>query len=207
MLCNNATICDVDDDNAPDEEQGDPTEAALLRAGFMMGMQREVLLEEKPELREESFDADQMMMATFHRGESEVEMAVKGAPGRVLEVCDRVAAVDKDTLEDAPLDDDQRRRWTERAGQGLRMLAVADKMAVDETEQPYEKLRFLGLVGLLDPPCADVRATIEECRMAGIRVIMVTGDQPATAAAIAVETGMVTDKDRRGFQAGNKVER
>ncbi|MCJ8499002.1 cation-translocating P-type ATPase [Desulfatitalea alkaliphila] len=197
VLCNNAAIRDADEDNEPEEEQGDPTEAALLRAGFKLGMQRETLLKEKPERREEPFDADRMMMATFHQGGSGMEVAVKGAPGRVLNVCDTVATVNADALDAAPLKEAQRREWAQRAeqlaGEGLRMLAVADKMAADEKEQPYEHLRFLGLVGLLDPAREDVRATIEECRTAGIRVIMVTGDQPATAAAIAVETGLVTE--------------
>lgn len=74
-------VRDVDDDNEPDVEQGNPTESTILRIGFMMGMQREVLLEEKQELREESFDTVQIMMATFYRGDSEVDVAVKGSPG------------------------------------------------------------------------------------------------------------------------------
>ena len=77
----------------------------------------------------------------------------------------------------------------------MRLLAVADKF-VDGTEaEPYEKLRFLGLVGLLDPPREKVRQAIDECQAAGIRVIMVTGDQPATAAAIARQTGVTDEKE------------
>lgn len=66
VLCNNAALVDTDNDREPDEEQGDPTETALLWAGFILGMNREDLLEQKPEVREVPFDADAMMMATFH---------------------------------------------------------------------------------------------------------------------------------------------
>jgi len=195
VLCNNASLRDIDNDREPDEEQGDPTETALLRAGFMFDIERAQLVDQKPEEREVAFDADVMMMATYHRAKDGLEIAVKGAPARVLDNCDRI--VGENLVGDRPLDNDTRRHWIDRsetlAGEGLRLLAVADKMADDTAEEPYESLRFLGLVGLFDPPRKKVRQAIEECQEAGIRVIMVTGDQPATAAAIARQTG-VTDK-------------
>ncbi|RJQ71925.1 MAG: HAD family hydrolase [Desulfobacteraceae bacterium] len=192
VLCNNASVRARRDDGPSEGEQGDPTETALLRAGLMFDLQREALLEKKPERREVPFDAGRMMMATFHQSADGLEVAVKGAPDRVLEICERMAG---DGLQqDGPLDEEKRREWTARAerlaGEGLRVLAAADKTAVNEAEDPYEKLRFLGLFGLLDPPRRDVRAAIQECRSAGIRVVMVTGDQPATAQAIARQTGI-----------------
>lgn len=193
VLCNNAALVDTDNDREPDEEQGDPTETALLRAGFILNMNREDLLEQKPEVREVPFDSDTMMMATFHRCERGVEVDVKGAPNRVLDACIRMAGINGDG--DRPLEEEDRREWHERAevmaGDGLRVLAVADKIEDDAEREPYENLRFLGLVGLLDPPREEVRQSIERCREAGIRVIMVTGDQPATAVAIAKQTGVV----------------
>ena len=206
VLCNNATVRDADQDNEPEEEQGDPTEAALLRAGFRMGLQREALLETKPELREEPFNPDRMMMATFHRSASGVEVAVKGAPGRVLAASERIVVMRDGEIGEEALTDDMRREWEQnaerRASQGLRLLGLADKAVNDENASPFEGLRFLGLAGLSDPPRGDVRATIEECRAAGIRVIMVTGDQPATAAAIATQTGVVTEDDPRVIHGG-----
>ncbi|MGD9307406.1 MAG: cation-translocating P-type ATPase [Desulfobacterales bacterium] len=194
VLCNNASLRDVDNDGEPDEEQGDPTETALLRAGFMLEIERMELLEKKPEEREVAFDADLMMMATYHRGEDGLEIAVKGAPARVLEACHYIAEQDHDGTR--LLEDETRRQWIDRseslAAEGLRLLAVADRFADSTEEEPYEKLRFLGLLGLLDPPRERVRQAIDECQTAGIRVIMVTGDQPATAAAIAGQTS-VTD--------------
>ena len=197
VLCNNASLRDADGDREPDEEQGDPTETALLRAGFMLDIERGELLHKKPEEREVAFDADLMMMATYHRGKNGVEIAVKGAPVRVLEACESIAA--EDLNGGPPLDDEARRHWIDRsetlAAEGLRLLAVADKFVDDTEGKPYEKLRFLGLVGLLDPPRETVRQAIGECQTAGIRVIMVTGDQPATAAAIARQTGVTDEKE------------
>ena len=192
VLCNNASLTDADNDRIPEEEQGDPTETALLRAGLVAGISREDLLAEKPEVREVPFDPERMMMATFHQGEEGCEVAVKGAPEAVLAACDAIAG---DTPEhSAPLDDATRRKWRQRAeelaGEGMRLLAFADRSVSDAEAAPYEGLRFLGLGGLADPPAEGVREALAECRQAGIRVIMVTGDTPATAAAIGRATGL-----------------
>jgi len=206
VLCNNASLRDVDHDRIPEAEQGDPTETALLRAGLIFDIDRTQLLGKKPEAREVAFDADVMMMATYHKAQDGLEVAVKGAPVRVLEACDTVAAED---LGDAqPLDEETRSGWIKRseslAKQGLRLLAVADRPAGSIEEEPYHNLRFLGLVGLLDPPREKVQQAIEECQAAGIRVIMVTGDQPATAAAIAGQAG-VTDEKKPAVLHGSEL--
>jgi Ca2+-transporting ATPase len=190
VLCNNASLQDLDQDSQPDEEQGDPTETALLRAGFMLGMDREELLKIKPEEREEPFDSRTMMMATWHRIKRGMDVAVKGAPDRVLEVCTTLASGDGDRDMDQTVRSQWQEKAREMAGQGLRVLAMADKGTKDSDADPYTGLRFLGLAGLVDPPRRDVVQSIEECRTAGIKVVMVTGDQPATAAAIARQTGI-----------------
>ncbi len=197
VLCNNAYLIDEDNDRVPEEEQGDPTEIALLRAGLWFDIDRRMLLEEKPEEREVAFDPDRMMMATYHSGPNGLEVAVKGAPEAVLKVCSRIAA---DGPEDErPMEDGEQEQWIERgeslAAEGLRLLAVADRRAESVEEEPYEDLRFLGLVALEDPPREKVRNAVRECRAAGIRVVMVTGDKPATAAAIAGKTGLVDEKE------------
>ena len=207
VLCNNAALFDTDNDREPDEEQGDPTETALLRAGFILNMNRGELLEQKPEAREVPFDADKMMMATFHRIERGIEVDVKGAPNRVLDACNRMAGEGADV--DRPLEEEDRREWHERAeamaGDGLRLLAVADKVVDNAEAEPYEKLRFLGLMGLFDPPREEVRQAIEQCRDAGIRVVMVTGDQPATAAAIAHQTDIARDGENPPVMHGSEL--
>jgi Ca2+-transporting ATPase len=185
VLCSNARLTDLDADGEPDEYHGDPTEIALLQAGMDFGLTRDKMVNERPEQREVSFDPAVMMMATFHKIDDGLEVAVKGSPQSVIEVCNRVAG----DQGDQEMDEESRNYWLERgeslAEQGLRVLAVADKQTNDVEEDPYTGLRFVGLVGLLDPPRAGVREAIAACRRAGIEVVMVTGDQPATAGAIA----------------------
>lgn len=199
VLCSNASLQDLDKDDIPDEEQGDPTETALLRSGLMFDLDRSRLLREKPEEKEIPFDPEEMMMATYHRSSQGLEIAVKGAPSRVLKACTHFVR-DFDGNESS-LDEEQRRQWNEQAEhlaeEGLRVLALADKTARSLEEEPYSELRFLGLIGLFDPPRQDVRQAIAECQSAGIRVVMVTGDQPATAAAIARQTGLVQNRQPR----------
>ncbi len=130
------------------------------------------------------------MMATFHRDSKGLQVAVKGAPDRVLEACTHVA----DDGGQRELDGEQRAEWQERAQQlareGLRVLAVADKRVDTSDAEPYRDLRLVGLVGLVDPPRSEVRHAIEQCQRAGIRVVMVTGDQAATGQAIGEQVGL-----------------
>jgi len=211
VLCSNASLTDLDRDGQPEEEQGDPTEVALLRAGLAFGLNREALLDEKPEIREVAFDPDVMMMATFHEADGGFEVAVKGAPQAVLGACTSLAAGgngdrghDDDEAANGggsharrELSDEDRQRWIDRAeelaDEGLRVLAVADKRADDPDAEPYESLRFVGLVGLYDPPGEGVKESIAACQRAGVRVVMVTGDQPATARAIGRQVGLADD--------------
>ncbi len=204
VLCNNATL-EADKDDS-EEAAGDPLEVALLQAGTLLGMRRKELLERKPEVREETFDPEVMMMATFHQVEGGYEVNVKGAPGAVLEVC-RSCLVGRD--EERELSDEQRREWNGRAEklgrEGLRLLAVADKVVDDPDSEPYDGLRFLGMVGLMDPPREGVREAIERCQQAGIRVVMVTGDQAETAQAIGEQVGILSD-DQKDVRKGQELE-
>ncbi len=122
VLCNNASLNQEEDGAAA---LGDPTEGALLEAGLLVELSRERLLQEKPEAREESFDPDVMMMATYQEIDGGIEVAVKGAPGAVLEVCSSVASASGQESE--PLTDSTRQHWLEHteslAGEGLRVLA------------------------------------------------------------------------------------
>ncbi|MEX2573940.1 MAG: cation-transporting P-type ATPase [Balneolaceae bacterium] len=197
VLCSNASVTDEDDDLKAEDEQGDPTETALLRAGLSMELQRGRLLSEKPEVREVPFSSDTMMMATYNQAGSRLEVNVKGAPEKLLDACTGIVRNGPDAVES--LSDEEKDKWLERsgrlAGEGLRLLAVADKTVEDKDAEPFEELRFLGLIGLLDPARSDVGDAIRECQSAGIRVIMVTGDQGATATAIAKETGITNEED------------
>ncbi|NBC96295.1 MAG: HAD-IC family P-type ATPase, partial [Deinococcus-Thermus bacterium] len=191
-LCTNVAATENDDGDV----QGDPTEVALVQAANRAGLARAELLERQPEVREVAFDAERMLMATFHRTDDQggLRVAVKGAPGAVLQVCSAVATDDGSH----ELDEDARRAWRERADRmaadGLRVLALAERQASDPDEDPYRELTLLGLAGLVDPPREGVRWAVEECRRAGIAVVLATGDQAATARAIAVRTGIVDDE-------------
>jgi Ca2+-transporting ATPase len=133
------------------------------------------------------------MSATEHRHGHRVRVAVKGAPEAVLAASSEVMTLDGPR----PLDEHARRRWSDAneraAADGLRVIALAQKEApveLDE-EEVFCDLVLLGLVGLLDPPRSPVRAALEAARSAGVRVVMVTGDQPATATALARAVGLV----------------
>jgi Ca2+-transporting ATPase len=161
-----------------------------------------------PEKREEAFDPDRMMMATVHRAGEHLVVAVKGAPEAVLAASGRIAG--QDATGASPMEESLKTEWIQRAeslaADGLRVLAVAERTAEDPDEDPYEGLCFLGLVGLLDPPRDTVRQALDECRTAGIRVVMVTGDKPATAAAIAGRTGLTDEKDPQVVNGGDLVD-
>ncbi|MFP4228721.1 MAG: cation-translocating P-type ATPase [Salinivenus sp.] len=186
VLCNGAEWTA----DAPDEHTGDPLEVALLKLGAAAGRPREQRLEEAPVARTVEFDRETKMMATYHEGNDGLLVAVKGAPEAVLEACDHVATSDGPE----PLDAPAREQWTEEserlAQEGLRVLALAQKNVDDTEAPPYEQLGLLGLVALMDPPRTDVRPVIERCQDAGIRVVMVTGDHPETARAIAEAVGL-----------------
>jgi Ca2+-transporting ATPase len=194
VLCNNASLAASGTDDGGAEAHGDPTEIAILRAGAAFGLHREAMLADKPEVSEIAFDPDLMMMATVHEVDSGFEIAVKGAPQAVLEASTALA---NGADEARPMTDERRNTWVERseglASDGLRVLATAAKKCDAADEDPYRNLRFVGLLGLLDPPRADVRESIQACRRAGIRVVMVTGDQSKTAMAIGRQVGLVDD--------------
>jgi len=191
VLCNNASLPDQEPEEDDDSTIGDPVEVALLVAGDKAGLHRPELVDQMPEAREEAFDSDTKMMATFHKKQDQFRVAVKGAPEPVLDACEVLLTNEGPT----ELTDDLRQSWLDRNGemaeQGLRILALATK-TVDSTEAgPYEKLEFLGLVGFVDPPREEVKEAITACQEAGIQVVMVTGDQPVTARNIGRAVGLV----------------
>jgi P-type Ca2+ transporter type 2C len=193
VLCNNASLRGQNHDGES-EAFGDPLEVALLEAGARVGLEREELLESYPEVREEAFDPETKMMATFHRRNGALQVAVKGAPEAVFEVCSQVQVDD----EARTLEAEEKSTWLEAnrrlAAQGLRILALAGKEADSPDDNPYENLILLGLAGLFDPAREAVPEAIAECQDAGIRVVMGTGDQPETARHIALDIGLVDDE-------------
>ena len=193
VLCNNAEL--TKNMKGSFETTGDPLEAAMLMAGLKIGIKRDEILKEMPEVHEVSFDPDSMMMATFHEENGSFLVAVKGAPESVLKASSHVLTRD-DKLE---LSDEEQKEWMIRndqmANQGLRVLAFAKKNVKNSKVSSYQDLIFLGLVGLRDPPRKGIKESIVQCRKAGIQVIMVTGDHPRTARAIGRELGLIHSDD------------
>lgn len=201
VLCNNAELPDMGES---DQTIGDPMEVALLALGRQASLERRELHQYLPEVREVAFDPDIKMMATFNQTDDAYRVCVKGAPETVLEHCTHYLGSDGKQPLETESSDRWQQRLTETAEVGLRVLALACKTVDDLDTEPYRDLTFLGIVGLEDPPRAGVKDSIAACHRAGIRVIMVTGDQPITARNIGLAVGVVGDREAQA-QAGQAL--
>ena len=178
-------------DGADGRLVGDPTEVALLEAARLRGVDVEALRRECPRHDEFPFDPERKRMATVHALDAGWLACVKGAPEATLQRCPwRLTAQGP-----VPFDVDEALMQAEHmAAQGLRVLAFAERRlerppaGIEEAESD---LAFLGLVGLMDPPRDEAAAAVAECLAAGIQPVMITGDHPATARAIAERLGIV----------------
>jgi len=164
---------------------GDPTETALLEAALAAGYDKTVLASTWPRVAEFAFDSDRKRMTTIHASPEGTVALMKGAPESVLSCC----------TEPAP--EPILARAGQMAAQGLRVLAIAHRRLQEvptghDVETSFE---FLGLVGLIDPPRAEAREAVRLCIQAGIAPVMITGDHPATALAIAVQLGIAGAND------------
>ena len=191
------TLC-CDAVYSPDGAQGEPTEAALVNFGAANGQIKPELENEQPRVAEAPFDSMRKMMSTVHKcGDSYIQYT-KGAPDEVLKCCTGYL----DSGEVLPLTDEKRQEILSvnhaMADRALRVLAAAERRwdALPEDCSPANlehELCFIGLTGMIDPVRPEVKAAIDECRRAGIRPIMITGDHKDTAVAIARELGIIDD--------------
>ncbi len=187
------------------EASGDPTEAAMLIAAAKVGLTRESLDASSPRLAEAPFDSDRKRAAVVREADAGADVLVNGSPESVLALCTRIATGDGTRS----LNDADRAAINAAnaalAWRGLRVLACAARAVMqgevaatiaDPSPAALERdLTFVGLVGLLDPPRAEAREAVAKCRAAGIRVVMITGDQPKTALAIARDLGIASESD------------
>ena len=167
--------------------RGDPTDIALLALAGKGGVHREALLARRPAVNGIPFEPEHRFACSLHADDGQTWVAVKGAPERVIEMC-RPAPDRYEAVHAAAAD---------MANRGQRVLALASGrisrvMTPEETPAEPRDLEFVGLVGLIDPLRPGVSAAVRRCDDAGIRVIMVTGDHPVTALAIAREIGIAT---------------
>ncbi|MGI6265062.1 MAG: calcium-translocating P-type ATPase, PMCA-type [Acutalibacteraceae bacterium] len=184
-LCTDATLQESDGEVSL---IGDPTETAILLYAHQQGLTKEMLQAENPRLLEMPFDSDRKLMSTVHLVGERRLVVVKGAPEILCERC--VEGYD-DRVEKA---------YEEMGRDALRVLAIAykyvDEIPVDCRAEDLEcDLRLAGLVGMIDPPRPEAMRAIRECRSAGIRTVMITGDHVRTASAIARQLGILYDED------------
>jgi sodium/potassium-transporting ATPase subunit alpha len=182
ILCNNARM-------ETDAVLGEPTEVALLVGAYpIMGKEGSMWVR----VDEIAFSSERKMMTTVHRQENMLVLYSKGAPEVILPRCVKI-------MEDGKiktLTDDDRLRIKAQvsvfAGRGMRVMAFAKKSLETDyrRETLEEELVFLGLAALRDPPRKEVPQAVEKCKNAGIKIIIITGDNPITAQAIATEVGI-----------------
>ena len=177
---------------ASGEVLGDPTEVALYEAAAHVGVHKDELLKTAPRLAELPFDSERSRMTTFHQSDSGLVAYTKGAPESVLPHCDKMLRGDVTVSLNAR---EVTAAVDQMAGDGLRVLAVArrDWPQLPEPCDPKHAerhLTFVGLVGLFDPPRPEAKEAVRLCRTAGITPVMITGDHPATARAVAERLGI-----------------
>ncbi|MET7771338.1 cation-transporting P-type ATPase [Nocardia sp. NPDC005366] len=190
-LCNDARLVAPEGEAAAWTALGDPTEAALLSAAAKLGLDRHELVDRLPRSAERPFDSDRKRMSTIHRlPDGRFRVICKGAPEALL---------NHEVLQGNSHGWDDATEWAaQRARDGYRVLAVAQADRGTEPTadaDPEQDLRLLGLIAIVDPPRAAAAATITACRQAGIRPVLITGDHPGTAHAIAVELGIIAAED------------
>jgi P-type Ca2+ transporter type 2C len=173
--------------------RGDPTEGALVVAAAKAGLHRPELITQFPRLNEIPFTSERKRMTTLHQTTDGTTVAcTKGAPEIILTRCTRQLGPSGETALDTASRDTLLAVAQELAGAALRVLAVASK--ADATlENAEQELTFLGLIGMIDPPRPEAKAAVRTCLQAGIKPLMITGDHPLTAEAIARELGLLTD--------------
>jgi Ca2+-transporting ATPase len=181
---------------------GEPTEAALLRFSSNAGKNKTELERTISRIAEAPFDSMRKMMSTVHKVENQFIQYTKGAPDEILKVCTHMLLEDGTIV---PLTDELRNKTLTNnksmAAKALRVLGSAmrywpekpDDTSCDNLEHD---LTFIGLTGMIDPVRPEVKDAIEECRQAGIRPIMITGDHRDTAVAIATELGIISNENQ-----------
>ena len=182
--------------------QGEPTEAALVNFAAETGLKKPLLEEQQPRVAEAPFDSSRKMMSTVHQIDGGFIQYTKGAPDEVLRLCTCYI----DSGEMRPMTEEKRRAILlenkAMADRALRVLAAAqrswgDKLPEDISPETLEQdLCFIGLAGMIDPVRPEVKDAIHQCRKAGIRPVMITGDHKDTAVAIAKELDILDSADQ-----------
>ena len=198
LLATAMSLCSDAEEDENGEAVGEPTECALVNWAHGLGLDKDDLKACAPRMGEAPFDSMRKMMSTVHVSGGSVVQYTKGAPDEVLKKC--VSYLDHGKV--CPMTEEKMQEILaankEMADRALRVLAAAarwwESQPTDFSPEALEnELCFIGLTGMIDPVRPEVKAAIEECRGAGIRPIMITGDHIDTAVAIAKELGILKD--------------
>ena len=192
-LCNDARL------NDEKKAEGEPTEAALVNYGFYLGLAKGDMEAKTPRVGEAPFDSGRKLMSTVHKMENgSFEQYTKGAPDVLVACC--TTYWDGNSKQPMTLEKRQEIKVANKslANQALRVLSGAfrswDLMPKEQTPEYLEQdLCFIGLTGMIDPIRPEVKDAIGKCKAAGIRTVMITGDHPDTAAAIATQLEIISD--------------
>ncbi|MBS4535806.1 calcium-translocating P-type ATPase, SERCA-type [Clostridium sp. D2Q-14] len=196
LMCNDASI---EEDNGEKKTIGDPTEVALIVLGQKNGLYRKELEMGMQRVNEVPFDSDRKMMSTIHNINDRYRVYTKGAIDVILERCKGILIGD----EIKEITEVQKKKIIEEnksmAEKALRILGLAYKDISDIPEyinsNTIEKdLIFVGMSGMIDPPREEVKLSVSECKRAGIKPVMITGDYKITAISIAKELGILDDE-------------
>ncbi len=188
VLCNNARFEMVKDKY---EIIGDPTEQALVSASLDLGFNKKLLIEQEPSVKKLEFDSKRKMMSVLRTNGRNSTLYTKGAIEKILHASSEelVNGLVK------PLSEKRKTEILNDAkkmeDQALRVLAFAYKTISNKSKPEEKGLTFLGFVGMIDPPRKEVKEAIRQCKDAGIKVKMITGDSPLTATAIAKQIGII----------------
>ena len=198
LLATAMSLCSDAEEDENGQAVGEPTECALVNWAHGLGLDKDDLKACAPRMGEAPFDSGRKMMSTVHVSGGSVVQYTKGAPDEVLKKC--VSYLDHGEV--CPMTEEKRQEILAAnkamADKALRVLAAAARWWKSEPtdfspEALEQELCFIGLTGMIDPVRPEVKAAIEECRSAGIRPIMITGDHVDTAVAIARELGILKD--------------
>lgn len=189
ILCNTA---ELENNNGADKEIGDPLEIGLLKFALKNNFDIQDYRNQFPKVKEEPFSSETRIMATLHKSDKELTSYAKGATEELLMRCNRI--LQAEGIKE--LNDDEKQLWMQKgedlATSGLKVIAGAYNPTSSDGEMAVN-LVFVGLFGMIDPPREDVFDAIKECKSAGINIIMITGDHPATAKNIALELGIASN--------------
>ena len=201
LLATAMSLCSDAEEDDTGAAVGEPTECALVNYAHGLGLGKPALKAAEPRVGEAPFDSMRKMMSTVHKTDKGIVQYTKGAPDEVLKLCTHYIENGKAV----PMTDAKRQEILAAnkamADRALRVLAASERLwdavPADCSPANLEKdLTFIGLAGMIDPVRPEVKAAIEECRGAGIRPIMITGDHIDTAMAIARELGILTGDTR-----------